>query len=403
MHEAVRQVRAELPAHRWRPPPAEGRDTCELTVAPSEAPAVSRGGSSPDRAVAPWASARRWAAVIAAAAAVALAGAVALPRLRGPREDTRTAAKRPVVGPARAPGAEEAARAYLDEAERLLQSRRFGAAADLLARARAQRITDPALDIRLIILEDQLATPTALLKAESLLAAGDARQAVEIARRVLARDPQSLAAQQIIASARRAKPPSQPHARQARAAARREAPAPAPLASEEAPGSAALGAEPPAASPEPLAAPAAAAHPRPMTPPPRSAPPAAPPPLGPGLANDADIVSERPKAMIPAPHLPRSYQASDGQDLARICQLVESETVSQAGVTAEFARGVTAPLRRALGGAGGVRISPSAIYYFIVTEAGRGHDKRTAAQRLLSAESELMHRLSTLPALQPKL
>jgi hypothetical protein len=113
---------------------------------------------------------------------------------------------------------------------------------------------------------------------------------------------------------------------------------------------------------------------------------------------DDVVVSARPKDRIPAPRLPRSYHVHDGQDLLRVFALVETEVVSQAGVTPAFASGVTVPLRRALAGAGGAHISPSAMYYFIIGEAGRGHDKRTAAHGLMVAHrSDIMRRLSSLP------
>jgi hypothetical protein len=120
------------------------------------------------------------------------------------------------------------------------------------------------------------------------------------------------------------------------------------------------------------------------------------------VREDASVVSARPRGTVPPPRLQRWYGVSDGQDLLRVCQMVESEVVARAGVTPAFATGVTGLLRRALGEGVGVKLSPSAIYYFIISEAGHGRDKQTAAQNLLAAhQGEVMRRLSALPVVQP--
>jgi hypothetical protein len=108
-------------------------------------------------------------------------------------------------------------------------------------------------------------------------------------------------------------------------------------------------------------------------------------------------VSATPKSPIPAPALPRSYVAKDAESLARVCQIIESSTVSLAGVSPEFARGVTGQLRRLVGVNG--EIFPVAVYYFIVREAALKHDSKTAAGNLAAAHSSgLILKFKNLPA-----
>jgi hypothetical protein len=93
------------------------------------------------------------------------------------------------------------------------------------------------------------------------------------------------------------------------------------------------------------------------------------------------------------------HEARDGAELARLLSQVENETVALAGVTREFASGVTGPLRRALEARRQMVTYPVGVYYFIVSEAARGHDKQTAAQNLVTNhENEGIRKLSALPA-----
>jgi serine/threonine-protein kinase len=402
MQEAVRQVRAALPPQGplRLPPEAQAVDGETLasdqwpapaaTLLRDSAGAPASGSVSPP----PASGARRvtWAlATIVAAGAIAGAAAWAVRLIPRPQPPGAN-----VAGPPSRPGfpADEAARAYLDEAERLLREQRFGAAGDLVARARALEIADPALTIRLVRLHDDIATATAAAaKAERSGSAAAQRPRVPPVKVAEALPPEeAIAHPEAVAHAELIAPPPA-----------ELAPLPEPENTVE---------------PEPAEA---APPPAPTPPPPASPPQAAPvviaraidPPLAPRLeapllpapsSGDGRIVSARPKGKIPPPRLPRTYDVQDGQDLARVCQLVERETVAQAGVTPEFASGVTLPLRRALAGAGSVRISLSGIYYFIISEAGRGHDKRTAAQNLRSAyESDIMRKLSSLPVREHKL
>jgi hypothetical protein len=108
------------------------------------------------------------------------------------------------------------------------------------------------------------------------------------------------------------------------------------------------------------------------------------------------IYSAKPAAKIPPPSLPRVFTAKDAEQLARVCAVVEQATVS-AGVSPEYARGVTASLRRLVGV--NADLYPVAMYYFIVREAGLGHDKGAAASNLASAHSSgLILKFKNLPA-----
>ena len=149
-------------------------------------------------------------------------------------------------------------------------------------------------------------------------------------------------------------------------------------------------------------------EPLPSAPPPPTVAetPAAPPeekkPALPAPRPDSGrVVSGRPRDSIPAPRLETVYRARGGADLAEVCQHVEDETVSRAGVTPAFASGVTALLRRALDGSGSAEIYPRAMYYFIISEAARGHDRETAAHNLLSShKSGALRRLGNLVAVE---
>jgi len=110
-----------------------------------------------------------------------------------------------------------------------------------------------------------------------------------------------------------------------------------------------------------------------------------------------NVVSERPRDSIPPPQLASVYQAHGREDLARICQRVEDETVARAGVSPAFANGVTGALRHALETSASAEIYPLAMYYFIISEAALGHDRETAGHRLLAThKSRALRRLGNL-------
>jgi serine/threonine-protein kinase len=445
MQAALARVRAELPPHVWRSRPPDQHGTAPELTEPGEA-ASGPGArpvtllSSPSHEVLltevnlprastlpPTAPRPRRALALAAIGAIAAVAVVGMALRSG----------RPVpVDPRKAPASpNQVAALYMDQVEWLAASKEFGPAADLLGKASRLKITDPAVTIRLVRLKIDLENTTALRRVQTLLATGEPRQALELAREILERDPANAEALQLVSSIRKARPrhPSAgtlalraPDERGAEAPAATppgealEAPArearpaaPASPAPTEKPSAAAAApaGPPPAAAPARL--PPAEAPAAPASPPAKAVAAAAPPPPVPVAAparpplapvNDGSIRSVRPNATFPGPRLPRTYQVRDGQDLSRVCEIVESETVVRAGVSPEFASGVTVPLRRALASEGNVRISPSAIYYFIISEAGQGHDKRTAGQNLLAAQrSEVMRKLSALPAIDRKL
>jgi serine/threonine protein kinase len=102
---------------------------------------------------------------------------------------------------------DEAARTYLDEAERYGRSGRLAPALDVLARARELDISDPALNIHLVRLREEFETAVALRKAHALVEAGESQQAAEMAKVLLDRDPSNAQAVEILAAIRRARLP----------------------------------------------------------------------------------------------------------------------------------------------------------------------------------------------------
>jgi serine/threonine protein kinase len=114
------------------------------------------------------------------------------------------------------------------------------------------------------------------------------------------------------------------------------------------------------------------------------------------VKSSGPIVSVMPRSPIPKPTLPRDHVAKTADQVARVCQLVEAAVVSQAGVSPEFARGITAPLRRAMGGGG--EMYGVAMYYFIIREASLRHDNKAAADNLAAAQSNgFLLKLKNLP------
>jgi serine/threonine protein kinase len=135
---------------------------------------------------------------VALVAALVSAGAVLGPRLRR----TASGQEKPSLP------LDEAARAYVDEAERLARDRQLGSALDMVRKARELKIADPALNIRLARVGEEIETTIALGRARALLAAGQPRQAIEAALIILDRSPDNAAAQQLVTAARRAAAPA---------------------------------------------------------------------------------------------------------------------------------------------------------------------------------------------------
>jgi hypothetical protein len=151
----------------------------------------------------------------------------------------------------------------------------------------------------------------------------------------------------------------------------------------------------PAATPPPTPAPVVASTVKSQ---PRPAAPSAPAPP----ATSGSVMSAAPRSPVPKPTLPRVFQAKDPDRLNQVFNVVESATISLAGVTPEYARGITGPLRRLMGA--NAEVYPVAIYYFIVREAALKHDKKTAAGNLASAYSNgLILKFKNLPAIEQNL
>jgi serine/threonine protein kinase len=133
---------------------------------------------------------------------------------------------------------------------------------------------------------------------------------------------------------------------------------------------------------------------------------AAPPPAraaaGPATSSGslmAPVVSAMPHSPIPKPTLPRLVRATESERLWQVCQMVELLVVSRAGVTREFARGITGPLRRQVGQ--GSLVYPVGMYYFIVHEAALRHDNLVAGANLAAAHRDgSLVKLNDLPALE---
>ena len=95
--------------------------------------------------------------------------------------------------------------------------------------------------------------------------------------------------------------------------------------------------------------------------------------------------SAMPKDPVPLPNLPREHRVQDSEQLARVCMAVESTTISVAGVSPEYARGITSAFRKRV--RPGTPVYPIAMYYFIVREAGLRRDNVTAGNNLANAHS----------------
>jgi hypothetical protein len=96
------------------------------------------------------------------------------------------------------------------------------------------------------------------------------------------------------------------------------------------------------------------------------------------------VYSVAPTKNVPIPSLPRTRSGAP-RDLEAVLRQVEAQAVSLAGVSPEFAGGLTLPLLNALGDRSEATIYPAALYYLVVREAALVHDKATAARNLKEA------------------
>jgi hypothetical protein len=366
-----------------------------------------------------------WAALVM----LALAAAAAVWAFKPHSAVTRAKSPAPA---AETLSADNEARTYLDAAEQFAGEKRFEPAFEMVAKAGLLKIKDPALNIRLTRMRYAVTSALWLNRASNHLERGQWASAMDAAKAVLEVDPANSAAAEILGKARtgaeaaadparpgdpvldpvvegrplaRRPPPGTRRTAAAEPAHRLELPdqppepprRPAPHPPAPPPEGLAAVPVDPFSTPAPPAAPSLPPKPpaRPAAQAPAPPPPARAPTSGPTL-------SAMPKAQVPLPVLPRVYVSQDGEALARVCQAVESSVISLAGVSPEFARGITASMRRQV--RTNAPIYPIAMYYFIVREAALRRDNATAAANLAAAQSSgtIVH-LKDLPGIDKSL
>jgi hypothetical protein len=138
-------------------------------------------------------------------------------------------------------------------------------------------------------------------------------------------------------------------------------------------------------------------------PPPAPTPPAVAPAAS-GVTTSAPAAGpavNNLRSPVPKPTLPRVYQARDADQVARVLAAVEA-ALPRAGISPEYARGITGAFRRVIGGS--AEIYPVAMYYYIVREAYLKHDKSAAAGNLAAAQSNgVILKFKNLPAIEQRL
>jgi serine/threonine protein kinase len=151
----------------------------------------------------------RWllpAGVVAAAAVVTALVVSPLVMRRTSDPAPPPPAKDVVTGPpprnAPTPSADEAASAYLDQAEAFAASGRFTSALAVLEKARALNVKTPTLNIRLVRVGDTIQTKVLVGKAQRLLEVGQIDAAVEAAKAALDRDSSNAEAIAVLTSVR---------------------------------------------------------------------------------------------------------------------------------------------------------------------------------------------------------
>jgi serine/threonine-protein kinase len=416
------------------PAPTVSTSTTKLTTL-SRPPAGVRRGRLGDwiRSVRAW----WWSVgVLAAAAAVLMAVRSHQPIVIKPPGR--------IVSPG--PGEDEAARKYLDAADQMVAEKRLEPALQMLGKAAELKIRSAELNIRLTQLRDAVTTAALIKQAETHLQQKEWGAAIDAAKNALDRNPESAEAVRIIASGRSSSAPPAPPVDRSREQRRegtltittsppamiyvddepigrsplsRRVPAgahrvqvrshgfrPGEAQIKVAPGQTVALVLPLVSEPALPATTLPAPVERPAARRPSPEPPPAPPPPVEGSApalpikpTSAAVTSAMPRTPIPMPTLPRLVFVHDPDQLNRVCQLVELLAVSRAGVTREFARGVTLPLRRRVGASG--LVYPVAMYYFVVHEAALGHDSVAAAANLAAAHGDgSIVKLNDLPAVE---
>jgi serine/threonine protein kinase len=390
----------------------------------------------------------RWPLLAAAALVAAAVVAVAVFGFRRPPRPVVSApahasegGRAAITRPGRAPGGDDdVARGYLVAAETLAKERRFDLAREMLGKAASLKIENKELGAQLAALSDAVATaesPAAKRSSHGektrparvvavAVAARTGKEASKDTGKEAGRDKAGRESAGREVAVRDAEPrypePRYPEQRSPRQAAVPEAAVAAveprgggAVAAKisDAPGAPATRAEPAAPPPEkPKPEPAAAAPERPRAEPALTARPtpaidqaqaASPPPVAAVEAargGSGPVVSVMPRSPIPKPRLARTIAAESPSEVVAACQQVEAAAISTGGVSPEFARGITGPFRRSVGGHG--ELHPVAMYYFIIREASLKHDNRSAAAALVAAQSSgLLLRLQNLPAIEP--
>jgi serine/threonine protein kinase len=373
-----------------RIPGMEGEPASTIPGAPMGITPVSATPSRLSSPAAPPPRAMRRAAVVVGTALAVVVGVWAW--------HSRTIATEPLPAPVRTSN-DDAVSKYLSAAEQSIASKTFESARRLLAQARALPVTDPEVNIRLVRVGDALETAALLKDAQDHLDAQRWRAALESARKAHDRQPDSSEALAIMTRARAAQQLADGSARtkpRGRELPARSKKAGVHLASREPAGDA----PPPVNSTR--EAPPAAELARPA----RVLPDASPPPAKPSAVAHAVTAAANPRSgpvysaaapKVPPPALPHTYVPDSPEQLRRMCARVESAVVSLAGVSPEYARGITGRLQALVEPS--AEIYPVAMYYFIVREAGLKHDNGTAAAALAAVQRDrAILRLKDLPA-----
>jgi serine/threonine protein kinase len=320
-----------------------------------------------------------------------------------PVKDTTALVARGLVPRAPAPTSsdDESARKYLEVAETLTREERFEPAREVLDEANKLQIKSAELNIRIARLSEAVAMGALLKKATSLLENKDWRGAIDASKAALDRDSENPEALKVLTLAQAGLQPAlAEHTGRARGPANAGTLSvsramsielmPSSIPASPAKGPPAMTGEPPSperSTPPPVSAPPTPAVARPA--PPLAAATTQPRGSGP-------VLSAMPRSPVPKPTLPRDTYAENAEEVSRVCQLVEAAAVSLGGVSPEFARGITGPLRRSLEGGG--ELYGIAMYYFIIREASLQHDSKTAAENLVAAHSKgFLLQLKNLP------
>jgi hypothetical protein len=324
---------------------------------------------------------------------------------------------------------------YLEEVERLAGDKRFAAALDVLETARTSGASDPDLNIRMTRLRDTIEGSALHQIGEQALGRGDNEKAIEVAGKLLERDPDDEVAMKLLTAANKASEPAEeaetPQQRRERgkltvmssevgtvfvddrpvgrtplrgfdiAAGRHtvevrragyatERSRVTVRASRLSRVSVDLKRED---KPAPQPDPAVVATPKPAPTPapdpvsavvvtkPKPTPEPTPAPVEP-----KPTVENKPKPAsneIPAPRLPASHSVKSPKEIARVLSIIEQEAMKRGGAPASVAKGSTRPLAQGLFDKWSpgmtLTIKPREMYYTIVKGARAGQSQGSVA------------------------